>query len=97
MENNSQSKNKILNIIFGIGRYFLGIIILLSPMIVTLIKGVSLSFVLLGILTPPITFIVAPPILIGLYFMITGKTRIRLDFTLLLLAVICIIALFSFK
>lgn len=87
--------NKLLGILTGIGRYIFGLIILLSPVGITLLKGVSLQFVILGMFTPPITLVILPQILVGIYFMMTGKTRIRIDATLILLAIICTIALWN--
>lgn len=94
-EKPEEAKNKTLSIISGIGRYILGLIILLSPLGVVLIKGVSLQFVILGLFTPPITLLIAPQFLVGLYFMVTGNTRVRIDVTLLLLAFICTIGLWT--
>jgi len=95
MEKEKLKEGKTLSIISGIGRYILGLIILLSPLGVVLLKGVSPQFVILGLFTPPITLVIAPQFLVGLYFMLTGNTRVRIDLTLILLAIICTIALWS--
>jgi len=90
-----EKENKLLSILTGIGRYILGLVILLSPLGIVLIKGVNPQFILLGMFMPPITFVILPPILVGLYFMFTGKTRIRIDITLILLAIASLIGLWS--
>jgi len=89
--------NKLFGILTGIGRYIFGFIIMLSPLLVVLLTGNNPKIILLGLFTPPITLIIAPQILIGLYFMFTGKTRIRIDVTLLILVIICTMALSGFK
>jgi hypothetical protein len=97
MAKEKQEENKLLGILTGIGRYIFGFIIMISPLIVTLLTGNNPKIILLGLFTPPITLIIAPQILIGLYFMFTGKTRIRVDVTLLILVIICTMALSGFK
>jgi len=90
-----EERNKLLSILSGVGRYILGLVIMLSPAAIILLNGNEPKIILLGMLTPPISFIIAPQVLIGLYFMFTGKTRIRIDITLLLLVAICTFALGS--
>ncbi len=99
MGENNQVPNKplFLKIISGVGRYIFGLIMLLAPVAITLIKGISPTYILLGMLTPPLSFVIAPPMAIGLYFMLSGKMRIRLDITLIILAIICLAAFSGIK
>jgi len=92
-EEEKKKENKLLIILSGVGRYILGLIILISPAIIILLNGNEAQVIILAMLTPPINLVVAPQVLVGLYFMVTGKTRIRIDITLLLLVVICTIGL----
>ena len=88
-----EERNKLLSILTGIGRYILGLVILLSPAVIIILNGNDPRVIILGMLTPPINVVILPQVLIGLYFMFTGKTRIRIDITLLLLAAVCTIGL----
>jgi len=84
--NQAPSQNRFSKILGGAGRYLFGLLLLALPiLIIILVKGKPLQFLFLAILTPPINLIVAPPIIIGLYFMLSGKLRARLDVTLLIL------------
>lgn len=84
--NQAPSQNRFSKIVGGAGRYLFGLLLLALPiLIIILVKGKPLQFLFLAILTPPINLIVAPPIIIGLYFMLSGKLRARLDITLLIL------------
>jgi hypothetical protein len=53
MENQQQSPNNFLKILSGAGRYILGLIIVLSPLITSLLEGFKPDFLIMGLLTPP--------------------------------------------
>lgn len=76
--------SRLLGILTGAGRYVVGLLMLICPVAILLLRGKQLDYIILAALTPPINIVVLPPILIGLYFMLSSKPRIRIDFTLLL-------------
>jgi len=95
MENNSSSA-ALSKILLGTGRYIFGLAIMISPLAILVANGQDPQIFIFGLLTPPITLVILPQILIGLYFMLTGKSKIRLDVTLILLGIVCDLGLISF-
>jgi hypothetical protein len=93
MENNNQASSKVLG---GVGRYVLGLILLLLPLAILFIKGKPFNYIFLAVLVPPLNLVILPPIAIGLYFMLSGKYRIRIDITLLLFYILFIFGILSF-
>lgn len=83
MEPPNQS-SKFLGVLTGVGRYILGLLILVSPIGISILKGKSINFIFLAAVTPPLNLVILPPMAIGLYFMLSSKSRLRLDTTLLL-------------
>lgn len=83
-------------ILLGAGRYILGLIVMISPLAILMAGGKDPQIFVFGLLTPPLTLFILPQVLIGLYFMLTGKPRIRLDITLILLGIACGAGLASF-
>jgi hypothetical protein len=86
MEENIK-KNIWLKLVFGGARYVLGILIIASGTITLLFLGKDPMVIAHSIFHPLLTFFVTPQIIIGLYFMFTGKWKPRIDFTLFLIAV----------
>ncbi len=92
MENNSFW----LKLIFGGIRYILGLLLLASGPLTLLFFGKDLILMTHVIVHPVLTFFATPQIIIGFYFMFTGKWKPRIDFTLLLIAVVLIYAFSTF-
>lgn len=95
MEENIK-KNVWLKLIFGGARYVLGILILASGVLTLLFFGKDPMIIVHAIAHPLLTFFVTPQIIIGFYFMLTGKWRPRVDFTLFLIAVVLILVFITF-
>jgi hypothetical protein len=93
MEENVK-KNIWLKLALGGLRYVLGILILASGPLILWFLGKDLTIIIHAIVHPLLTFFVTPQIIIGFYFMFTGKWRPRIDFTFLLIAAV-LIYLFS--
>ncbi len=85
--------SKFLGVLTGVGRYILGLLILISPIGVIILKGKPLNYLFLAVLTPPLNLVILPPMAIGLYFMLSGKSRLRLDITLLLFYILFLVGL----
>ncbi len=68
-------------------RYILGILILASSPLILLFLGKDPSIIIHALVHPMLTFFVTPQIIIGFYFMFTGKWRPRIDFTFFLVAI----------
>jgi hypothetical protein len=83
-------------LLLGGGRYVLGILILASGVLTLLFLGKDPTTIIHALVHPLLTFFVTPQIIIGFYFMFTGQWRLRIDFTLLLVAVVLIYAFFTF-
>jgi hypothetical protein len=75
--NMKKEENK-KNIWFAIGRFIFGLLL------------ASFLFIASKAFQLPMNFYLVFPIAIGLYFMLTGKFKIRLDITLLIIAIIFI-------
>ncbi len=95
MEENIKT-NSWLKLILGGARYVLGILILVSSPLALLFLGKDPTVMVHAIVHPMLTFFVTPQIIIGFYFMFTGKWRPRIDFTFLLVAAALIYAFFTF-
>lgn len=87
---------KVPDAVLGVGRYVFGLLMVCSPVLLLFARGADLSLVLLGLLTPPLTFVIAPPMLFGVYFMFTDKSRLRFDVTFLIFSIACLVALNGF-
>jgi len=85
-----------LKLILGFARYVLGIAILISGPLTLVLIGKDPMAMLHAIVHPLLTFVVTPQIILGLYFMFSGKWRPRIDFTLCLIAVAFIYAFYTF-
>lgn len=83
-------------LILGGTRYVLGILIIASGVITLLFLGKDPMAIAHSIFHPLLTFFVTPQIIIGFYFMFTGKWRPRIDFTLFLIATVLIYAFYTF-
>lgn len=77
-----------LKLIVGGARYILGILMIASSPLTLLFFGKDLMIMTHAIVHPALTFFVTPQIIIGFYFMFTGKWRPRIDFTLFLIAAV---------
>lgn len=95
MEENIKT-NIWFKLISGGARYILGILILASGPLTLLFLGKDLTTIAHAIVHPLLTFFVTPQIIIGFYFMFTGKWRPRIDFTLFLVAAALIYAFSTF-
>ena len=95
MEENIKT-NIWLKLILGGARYVLGILILASGPITLLFMGKDPMAVIHAIVHPMLTFFVTPQIIIGFYFMFTGKWKPRIDFTFFLVAAALIYAFYTF-
>jgi hypothetical protein len=85
-----ESRGKARGILFGIGRYVFGLLIIVLTAGLIILKTGNIGNILIMLVAFPFAFIVDPVLLIGLYFMLTGKTRIRIDVTLLLIVIVCL-------
>jgi hypothetical protein len=74
----------------GTARYLLGILIIASGPLTLLYFGKDPMIMVHSLVHPMLTFFVTPQIIIGFYFMFTGKWRMRIDFTLFLVAAVLI-------
>ncbi len=95
MEENIKT-NTGLKLIFGGARYVLGILILASSPLILLFLGKDPAIMIHALVHPMLTFFVTPQIIIGFYFMFTGKWKPRIDFTFLLVAAALTYAFLSF-
>jgi hypothetical protein len=89
MEEKTKS-NIWLKILSGGSRYILGLLLIASGPLTLLFYGKDIMIMTHAIVHPALTIFVTPPILIGLYFMFTGKWRPRIDFTLFLIATVLV-------
>ncbi|MCX6801741.1 MAG: hypothetical protein NT067_01370 [Candidatus Diapherotrites archaeon] len=87
---------KVPDVALGVGRYVFGFLMVLSPVALAFARGADPTLVILGLLTPPLTLVIAPPMLFGFYFMFTGKSRLRFDVTFFIFSIICLVALNGF-
>jgi hypothetical protein len=95
-ENTNTNTNTFLKLIASIARYILGLLLLTSGPLTLFLFHKDPMIMTHAITHPMLTFFVTPQIIIGLYFMFTGKWRLRVDFTLLLIAVGLIYAFTTF-
>ena len=95
MEENIKT-NVWIKLILGGARYVLGILIIASGPLTLLFFGKDPTIIAHAIFHPLLTFFVTPQIIIGLYFMFTGKWRPRIDFTLFLITAALIYAFSTF-
>lgn len=95
MEENTKT-NIWLKLLYGGGRYILGILILVSGPLTLLFYGKDIMLIAHSIAHPLLTLFVTPQIIIGFYFMFTGKWRPRVDFTLVLIAAVLIFVFSTF-
>jgi len=93
LDNNSKQTELMLSI----ARYVFGLIFLFTPAVVLFLKGANVTFIIIGMVMPPVAFIVDPPIITGVYFMLTSKYRWRFDVTAILLSIICLVLLFTMQ
>lgn len=85
-----------LKLAIGGARYVLGILIFISGPLTLLVAGKDPTIMAHVIVNPMLTFFATPQIIIGLYFMLTGKWRPRIDFTFFLIAAVLVYAFFAF-
>ena len=85
-----------LRLMSGGARYVLGIILLASSPLILLFFGKDPAIIAHAIVHQLLTFVVTPQLIIGFYFMFTGKWRPRIDFTLCLVAVALMYAFSTF-
>ncbi len=83
-------------LISGGARYVLGILILVSSPLTLLFLGKDPTIMVHAIVNPLLTFFVTPQIIIGFYFMLTGKWKPRIDLTLFLVTIVLIYAFSTF-
>jgi hypothetical protein len=87
---------KVPGAALSVGRYVFGFLMVASPFLLAFARGADPALVILGLLTPPLTLVMAPPILFGFYFMLTGKSRLRFDVTFFIFSIVCLVALNGF-
>jgi asparagine N-glycosylation enzyme membrane subunit Stt3 len=78
-------------------RYILGIFFFFSPFIICLIRGLDITLVFLGLLTPPLTFMFLPPLALGVYFIISKKWHLRMDSFFMIISLIAEGIIFTFS
>jgi len=92
-----ESKTGVVrDLVLGGGRYVIGLLFLISGPLTLVVLGKDPSIMLHAIVHPMLTFVVTPQIAIGLYFMLTGIWRPRVDFTLFLIVLFLTYAFYSF-
>lgn len=95
MEENIKT-NIWLKLVLGGMRYILGALMLASGPLTLLFLGKDPTAVAHAIFHPLLTFFATPQIIIGLYFMLTGKWRLRMDITFFMVAVVLIYVFYTF-
>ena len=95
MEENIKT-NIWVKLVNGGIRYILGILIFASGPLTLLFFDKDPMIITHAIVHPVLTFFVIPQIAIGLYFMLTGKWRLRIDFTLFLITAVLIYVFSTF-
>ena len=95
MEENTKI-NIWLKLALGVGRYILGALMLASGPLILLFMGKDPTAVIHAMAHPLFTFFTSPQIIIGFYFMLSGKWRPRVDFTFFMIAAVLIYVFYTF-
>lgn len=95
MESPENKEGKFVKIA-GVTRYFIGLALLAFVIIgVPMIAHQSPFLILMFIFSLPAAVIFDPLIIIAVYFMFSTKFNWRIDITVILIAVVCLIAIFQ--
>jgi len=75
-------------------RFIFGWIIISVYLLITLVaKHIPLAMLPMTLLTPPVTLIFLPPLISAGYFMFSSRMNWRVDFTMLLITILCLIGI----